>query len=416
MSSSFRKGTRGLTVLRLAALALLVGAPGVWAQQTLFLPGFESQAEWNSNRELSPSDKESRTGYRATLEARIRRLTPRSDTQLRPQISYQKVTGRSDLDSVEAKLDLRSRYNTLKGSLSTLGRFRRQDVFNAELGRASFDDGDPETPDDVESGVISGGITRTSAQLQPNFSYSVTERTDIEGSVRYDYVNYDSNLPRERVGYSSPSVDFQIVRELSERLRLGIGPYYSHYKADDDSSESDSYGAMVNLRWKTSEVTRSTLRIRGERNKDIDLDPVRIEDTATAWGVEWVGVRENRVGSTEYRIGRFLQPTSLGGRREVDQFQVQLDRPLSHRTLLRGAIRYTRANEISDLDTGGEGGGRDQAQGDFMLRHFFTESFFVSGGYRFAWVDREATGSAENNSVFLSIGLRAKDPTGGFQE
>lgn len=413
MSSSFRNRHALALPLGVAAVLLLGGTTAVRAQQIVFLPGFETSTEWNSNRTLQIDDKDSLTGYRALLDARIRRITPRSDTEIHPAISYQKYSGRSDLDNVEGHVDMRSRYETLKGQFQVLGRFRRQDVFNAELGAASFDTDDPDVPDDVETGVINGGITRTSFLVQPSFSYSITERTDFEVSTRFDYLNYDSDLPRERVGYTSPSIDLLVVRELSPRLRLGVGPYYSHYEADDDSSESDSYGAMVNLRWKTSEITRSTLRIRGERNKDIDLEPVRVEDSAMAWGIEWIGLRELRAGDLEYRIGRFLQPTSFGGRREVDQLHVQYDRRFTQRTLLRSAVRYTRSNQISDFDSGGD---RDQARADVMLRHFFTEEFYVAGTYRFAWVDRDQVGNAENHGFFLSIGLRKRDPTGGYRE
>lgn len=415
MSSSFRNRAmrHPLTLVGTLALALAGASSGAWAQQTLFMPGIEVTSGWDSNRQLSTDDESSSENYRATAELKIRRITPRSDTELRPQISYQKFSGISNIDSVEGKLDLRSRYETLKGKAALYGRFRRQDAFNAELGQASFDDGgDPTIPDDVNSGTVSGGITRTNFMIQPSFSYSFTERTDFETTLRYDYLNYDSDLPGERVGYTSPSADFEIVHELSRRLRLGVGPYYDHYERDDGTNESDAYGLTVNLRWRTSEITRSTLRVRAERNEDTTFEPQRVEDKSTAWGVEWIGVRENRVGTTQYRIGRFLQPTSFGGRREVDQLHVQWDHPFNRKTLFRTAVRYVRTNSITDLDTAGD---RDQARADVMLRHFFTESFFVSAGYRFAWIDRESVGNADNHSFLLTVGLRAKDPTGGYR-
>jgi hypothetical protein len=240
---------------------------------------------------------------------------------------------------------------------------------------------------------------------------------DLEATAQYEYLDYDTNedLQGFRSGFTSPSVDMQLVRKMTERFQLGVGPYYSRYERDDNSNESDSYGGLINLRWQTSEITRSSLLLRVEQNKDVILEPVRVEDKSTAWGLEWVGVRQHRLGQTQYRIGRFLQATSLGGRRKVDQAHVQYDRPLSQRTLLRGAVRYMRANDISDLETS-DGDERDQARFDLMVRHFFTENFFVSGQYRFAWVDRNASGNAENHAVFLSLGLRKRDPTGGFRE
>lgn len=416
MSSSFRDRFVSLrSSRRIAALAALLSvAPAAWSQQWLFMPGIETSGEYSTNRRLSTTDEESTSGGRVTLDARIRRISPRGDTELRPAISYQRFSGQSEIDALEGRFDIRHKYQTLKGRFGLQGRFRRQDAFNAELGQASFDDSDPTIPDDVGSGVVTGGVTRTSYQVMPSFSYSFTERTDFETTLRYDAVDYDSELEGERVGYKSPSIDVELVRELSPRLRIGFGPYFSHYERDDGINESDSYGATINLRFKTSEVTRSTFRVRAERNEDIVNEPVRVKDSATAWGVEWIGTRENRAGSTTYRIGRFLQPTSFGGRREVDQLHVQYDRPFNRRTSLRAAVRYTRANEISDLDVGG--GDRNQARADIMLRHFFTESFFLMGGYRFAWVDRDTTGNADNHSVLLTIGLRERDPTGGWRQ
>src|SRR5262245_12850926 len=143
MSSSFlergaRRQSRGAARFLLIALA---ATPAAWAQQTLFLPGAELSGEWDSNRRLSTAQEDSTSGGRATLDARIRRITPRSDTELHPQVSYQRYSQQSELDSVESHLDLRSKYETLKGRFGLLGRFRRQDALSAELGSGQFDEG-----------------------------------------------------------------------------------------------------------------------------------------------------------------------------------------------------------------------------------------------------------------------------------
>src|SRR6201999_2819220 len=108
MSSSFRNRYLGFAAAALLGVGL---TPGAWAQQTLYYPGVEVSSVWDSNHQLSQNE-ESTTGYRATLDTRIRRITPRSDTELRPQISYQKYSGRSDVDSLEGLFDVRSRYRT----------------------------------------------------------------------------------------------------------------------------------------------------------------------------------------------------------------------------------------------------------------------------------------------------------------
>jgi hypothetical protein len=247
-----------------AAAALGVG-PVALAQETYFVPGVTAGAEWNSNRQLS-QEEQSSAGYRASLEGYWRRNAPRTNFFLHPQINFQNYPDIDQQEKVGGLLELETNHRTLKGLYSLTARYTREDTLNAELGKAGFDEVDPDAPDTAGTGIVTGGITRTRYEVQPSFSYSVTQLTDIEGELRWDSVKYESDAANERVGYENPEIQFLAVHSFGPRLRIGAGPYYTKFESDNDQNKTDGYGANLEMRYQWSEVTRTTLALNAERD------------------------------------------------------------------------------------------------------------------------------------------------------
>lgn len=407
MSSSYLKRSACALPLALAA------APVLHAQQVYFIPKVEVGAEWHSNRELTPNPalEDSSTAYKATLEGLWGRATPRSETEVRPRVVLQEFPDRQGVDPAEYFLDLRSTYRTLKSEWSLLGEFSQQDTYNAEFGTARGDDFDPENPDVDEvanSGIVFVGETRTRLEVEPSVRYALSPRTSLGLLANYQFVDYDSNLPDQRVGFTSPYVQATIIRQVGQRTELSVGPYYTHYEADNDLSESDSYGALINLRHRVTEVTYFTFGLSVERSEETRFTPLPVEESVTSWGFEFAGFRRGRVGSLRYSLGRFLQPSSVGDRREIDQLRIQYNRPLSPLFSVYGAVRLSQDRSIGDDRDGRD---RDRALLEAGMSRLITPTFYISGGYRYAWLDRQdAPRSADNHNVFISFGFTGRDP------
>jgi len=386
-----------------AAAALGVG-PAALAQETYFVPGVSAGAEWNTNRQLS-TDEQSSAGYRAALEGYWKRNSPRTNFFLHPQINFQDYPDIAQQEKVGGLVELETNHRTLKGLYSLIGRYTREDTLNAELGKAAFDDVDPDAPDTVGTGNVTGGVTRTRYEFQPSMSYSVTELTDIEASARWDSVKYESDLPDERVGYESPELELSGVHAFGPRLRIAAGPYYTRFESDNDQNKTEGYGANVEMRYQWSELTRTTFALNVEKD---DITTGARKESRTTWGLRWLGQRRMRVGQIKYSIGRFLEPSSVGSRVTLDQVRVQYLRPLGPRFAIDTAVRLARSRTIGNAD---EGGDRDRANVELMTRTQLSRTLTLNFGYRYAFLDRKTIDdSVENHGVFLTLAFHGLDP------
>ena len=406
MSSSYRKARWGI-----AALAA-VTAPA-WGQQVYFVPEADLRGEYYTNRGLRPDSSEvkSSEAYKATVQARMGRVTPRSKTEFRPRIIGQEFPDRS-VNRLEAFADLRTEYALPKGQYSFMGSYARQDTFNSEYGDAGFQDFDPDEPPppDVPTGNITSDLTRTKYMLQPGFSHILTKLTSIAGMVQYEAVRYESDVEQSRVGYDSPYAVLTLVRSTGPRTNVSVGPYVSRYKPDNDRSQTDAYGLVFGVQQRWSELSRLGVQLRAESNKTDFTDPVIDDRSSTDWGVEFLGQRQGQVSSLQYSLGRFLRPSGLGSRRIADQIQLQYNRSLSERLQFKTALRVQRDKPVGSsnvLDTGN----RDRARVEFALERMFSREWAVTGGYKYAWQDLGTlVDSADNHTFFFGVAYRGLDP------
>jgi hypothetical protein len=308
---------------------------------------------------------------------------------------------------VELGLDLRAGYDSLKSQFTVRGRFRRRDTLNAEYGEASFDEFDPTTARTGEGGIVLVGTTRTDVSLNPQFTYRFSDINSITGGVGYEKREYDIPPTVNRVGFDSQDVELWLNHVVNERLQFSAGPYLSFYEADDGSNDTDSTGAQANFRFASSQVSTLDLRVRVERSDVTQFFPVRAESSETVWGLEFSGVRRLTVGDFRFSVGRFLQPSAIGGRGEADEIRLQYNRPFSARLQLLTAARYSRDQRVDGLGLGDD---VKRTRFDSTLRWLWTPSWYLSGGYRYALQDAASErGSADDHSLFLSVGYNGLD-------
>jgi hypothetical protein len=212
------------------------------------------------------------------------------------------------------------------------------------------------------------------------------------------------------VSYNAPYVGLDVVWVTSQRSQIGIGPYYTRFdpiRHDVGAQLTNGYGVSASYRVKTSQLDTSTVTVRVERDRS--PLPGGATDTATSWGVEWVGVHRFQTSQLRYSIGQFLEPSSFGGRTTQDQARVQYTRSLTERLQLHSAVRFTRYKDVGNQ--GGET--RNRGNAELSLRALITPLWYVSGGYRFAYQHLPSQPNAvSSNGVFITVGYHGRQPPG----
>lgn len=411
MSSSSRSPRARLLGRAIAVVPLALASAGAFAQQTYVVPRVEATAEWNSNRELVDlrSQEDGSTGYKLNADVLFGRRTQTTTFEARPRVQFQEFPDRDGIDPVDYALDARAERVGVKGTVGLLGRYARQDVFNAEYGSAGFDELQPNDPGVDAGGIVFVGGTRETIRAEPSFRWNWSPLTAIGGSAYYERVDYSSDVAFNRVGYDAQYAELVVIRALGPRTEFHVGPYYAHSETDTGSNETDSVGARLSWKYEATERTRFSVSGVVERNDITDYLPGGPVDTETTeWGLEVAGYYRQRVGGIRYSIGRFLRPSTLGSRRTADQVRVQYVRPLTPLLTLDFALRATRDQRI--------GGGeiaviekRNRALAELTLTRQLTPTFYVTGGARYAWQDFAGTSNATNYGAFLGFGWRGLD-------
>jgi hypothetical protein len=395
-------------------LAALAAAPAARAQQTYFIPNVETSAEWNTNRELTPDEaqKDASAAYRATVEARAGIRTPRSETWLRPRITYQEFPERSGVDPLNFSTDLRSIRDGQRVSYELFSRYEQEDTYIAEYGQATFDPDDPNNTPNGDTGIVFAGDTRKRFRLEPSADYRLTERTKIGVNVKYDTQDYERDLSGNRVGYDSEHIDLSLKRQMGLKTQISLGPYYDNYKSDLDD-KSKGYGLIAGWLQDWSANSSSALSIRAESTDTTDAqrNGTFITGTSTNWGLEFSGTRRDEVGRLRYSVGRFLAPSSLGGRLESDQVRVQYERPLSQRTTVYGAARFNRDSRIGGEGLADDFPDRTRVYVELYARGYLTPEWYLTGGYRYGMLDNGSVfGKGQNHGVYLTVGFQGLKP------
>jgi hypothetical protein len=343
-------------------------------------------------------------GYNALVAVDYLRLTPRSDFRLTPRLTLQDSTLAS-LHTFQAQVDMLEHYRTQKADLQIAAQYYRQDTYNAEYGIVDFNPVNPQSPDSVGSGYLITGDTRTSYHVAPSFSYAFTQRLSGEADVSATAVRYSIDVPGALVSFNSSFVDLNAVWAYSERTQLSAGPFFTIYdptenNVQDNAVRSNTYGVDIGIRHRWTEETRSTLTARIGRDEFDQLDGTK--RTGTQWGLEWGGVLKGRVSQISYRIGRFLEPSSVGSELALSQVRINYTRGLSARWQAVGSARLAYLDSLARNT-----GNRDRVYGQAFLRYALTQEWYLSGGYNFAWQNiPENPHATHSHGVFLTIGFQ----------
>jgi hypothetical protein len=393
-------------------MLVLFAAPAVQAQQYLFNSSVQTTAEWDSNRLLVTNNAPTGEWFQALFEGDLVRNTAQSTFDLRPELIFQDSTLKA-VDAFEAMVNAKYAYLTQRNEFDVVAEFHRQDTYNSEYGQVIFNALNPDGPATEGSGKLISGITRDDYQISPSLVHQFTERLQGELDLFFLAVRYSEQIAQEFVSFNAPSVEADAVWAVSQRGKLAVGPYFSEYDPTDSNIggtlKSRSYGANISYRYQTTKTTNSSVTLKlGRDVQDQFIGPPIATNT---WGLEWKGTYEWQTSKMQFAVGRFLQPSSVGGEVGLYQIRAQYERTFSATLSGDMAVRLTR--EVGLGQEADAFGNRDRGYGELGLTEVLTRSFFLKGGYQWllqrlpvvnAAGDTVRGPTAVNNGVFLTIG------------
>jgi hypothetical protein len=403
-----------LPVWRVAAavsMAAALASPGARAADGYFVPAVSVEGMYHTNRQLVPDvlSPDSVTGYRGTFGALFGTRTPRSTTDVRPQLSVSRYPDAADLDQTEGMFDFRSIFQGQKTRATLFGKYSRLDEYTAEFGNVEFDEFDPNAPQVAGSGVVLRSETRTRVEVRPGIEVQLTPLTGVGLDLLVRDVSYESDRVVSQRDYQNWDADLHLSRRLNQVSTLSVGAFATHYQTEDDLYTSDGYGLSSTLRQRWSDTFTLDVMLRVEDLQTELGNPVSSTENSTQWslttGLNWRG----QVTRVRLSAGRSLTPSGGGDVLVYDQFRAQIDRDLTQRLMWRNAVRATSQNAQDNAQTSSE---RDTARFETSMEWKMSTTWSLRAGATYTWQDRaSAGGSAEDTAAFLSLGYRGLDPT-----
>jgi hypothetical protein len=384
--------------------AIMAAIPAHGAQ-VYVQPIVSAEVQSSSNVSLETDNVNHRQveGYFADAAAVMGIATPRSDTTLRPRLLYRYYPDDSDLNRLEAFLDLATQFDSQRSHFRMFGRFDHRDETQAERAAADFNDVTP-TPDSPETGRVRIGATRDLLLLMPDYRYNLTQRTDIGAAATLQSLSYSPDDATSHVDFNYYLGKGYLRWSLSPRTDLAVGAFTSRYDAKNIDSQSTSYGVSGDLDVNWSAILSSSVSVNYQR-ADIDrTEPTVFKDKTNAWGAIVGTTYKGQLSRVRFTLGRSITPSGSGGLYNSDSVRVQYERDLTPRWELTTAARYLRNRALSRDVTGND---RNYTRAEVELKWMVTPTWFVQAGYEYTWQKYENDPfSAADNSFALRVGYQ----------
>jgi hypothetical protein len=389
-----------------AALALLSIGGTASAQQIYFQPQAEVGIQEDSNRNLVPSgdtvDKKSwATGVSGDANGLLGIATPRTDTTIRPDVSFDEYPSLHTHD-LNTLLDLNSGFHDQRDQASLQGQFNRQSTYSSELANPLFNVVNPNLPTTPETGRISTSTNRTLVTVVPAFDYDLTQRISWGVTGTFQSVDYSGSEAAAYVPYNYYQGSTSVGYAVTPLFTAKVGAFVGRDQAKDDTSSVNTDGGTLELDYKWSKLITASLVISGERDETKEVGTQTVSETGTGatFNTNWQG----EISKVQLSAGRSFTPSGSGGMFRADQVQVEYNRDLSQRMDFTAAARVINARSV----------GTTFASSDYnyvnivtRLQWKITRTWYIAGGAEYVRTHNEPPiGTAKNGFVYVSVGYK----------
>jgi hypothetical protein len=386
----------------LFAAAALAAAP-VLAAEVYLQPIATLTAETDSNLDLDPSVKQEVQGYLLDAATIIGIATQESNTIFRPRIVYRYYPQESADNRLEAYLDLNTSYRTQRSTASLVGSIEHLDQFNAELTSALYNDVNPVQPP-PDTGKVTVGATRDSAILDPKYVYNFTPIIGAGVSGQYQVVNYSPAGDTSHVDFDYYQARAFLTWTYSQTSDVSFGGYGSKYEATHFASRATGSGATMDLNTTWTPLLSTKASVIYQHTNIDDVLPTPLNTQNNAWGASVAAIYKTQVDQFRLNAGRSISPSGGGAVFDVDRLQFQYDRIFGPRLSFTGALVGLRTHALTANIAGDD---RKYAQTILEAKWKMTPTWFVQGGYQFAWQKYQYDlTSGINNRFYIQIGYQ----------
>jgi hypothetical protein len=384
----------------------LCAMPAV-AAEVYIQPSASLTAENDSNLDLQPGPNPEVQGYVASAASLFGISTPSTDTTIRPRLEYRDYPKDTPDNRLEEYLDLKSEYRGSRSDASILGTVDHRDDFNAEFSSALYNDFNPVQPTAPQTGKAVTGVVRDSVLVLPQYEYNLSPLWNVGVSGIYQGLRYHPTSASFLVDFNYYQGKGFVSWAAGPRSQISLGAYGSNYQATQIDSQATGAGGSLDLDTKWTPLLATNFSAVYQRTnvyQRILGGPAseQLNTEVNLWGATFGAVYKGQVAQYRFNIGRIITPSGGGGIYVNDQAQFQYDRNLTQRLSFTGAMLLLRNRGVTSNVNGDD---RDYLQTVVELKWMWSPTWFVQGGYQYAWQKFEYNpDGAANNRIYIRVG------------
>lgn len=372
-------------LLAIAALGSTAAQAAEWYVESRV----QSQASYDTNIRLSPTDKIDTAGGMLSPEIKIGRRTEALDLSLLGRADFNGYANPSSLSSIDEKLSFAGSYATELGKFGLDADFNRDTTLTTEVS---------------DTGNLTEAARVTTVDVMPSWTYALSEIDQLDVSGGYTNTSYDTDALTDYVFYTG-QVGWS--RRMSEIDTLQTAAYTGRFVADDSAdTTADIIGLLVGWSRQFTEQFSAQLDA-GPEYVITEFDDVGGRETDRHLGYRidgMLGYQMDELTRLELTGSRKTEPSGNG--ETVTRNQVQL--ALIHRVNPLFTLRLD-GTVLQNRDTGSTSGNSDRLYYAIQPRAIWRlgPDWDLAASYRFRsqnFDDNQDT--AFSHAAFLTLTYR----------
>lgn len=391
-------------LLALAYCLVMLGIPKTSeAIEWVADPSVRLGLEYNDNISLTTAPHKSVSGTNLTTNLDLGARQENWDLWGGVRLSRRRYVDRDDLDGDDRSANLRYQFRTERNLWALKGSYADESILNP----ATID------PD------VGNQTTRTTTSINPAWSRSLTETTQLRVDYQYFDTQYENDLSLSLLDYRQQAVNLTVSDQLTQRTNVYAILGYSNFEVTSPESQiktsytsaSQTNTAQLGISHDFTETLKGNLS-GGPRKTTSEtricgfLCLARVTEADTSYGSVFKGSLESRLELTRTTIGlsRSIDPSGSGSEVQTNNLSLTIDRQitperLSARFVADGYKFEALGATSSSID-------RNYYRLEPGLRWRWTRDITLDASYRYSrqrYLSASATEVASANAVFVTF-------------
>jgi hypothetical protein len=265
---------------------------------------------------------------------------------------------------------------------------------------------------------IEGATRRESVSVRPNWLWDITERQQLNTSMQWQAVDYESLL---FVDYDYETAQMNWSYMLSERMQFQVAPHYSNYENEAVAPvTSVTYGLQAGFVWAISEKWKLDF-LGGTSHVETEIDGGYFIFNPEKFEIEYIEFEDQKGEGFTGNISLELSEEMYGARLNVSSryspsgngyMQLNTEGRATFFWEPKARLRFDIDTRVGQSDSGDDrvDNEREYSEVGFRVGYQFAEKWWMSTRYRYRTQEYSRSDAGQGSGSHIAVSISYKLP------